>query len=83
MLYDRCRRRTTKTIVAIYDTADISCEDQPYTLICEGPNPDTDEGTHGGVLTVDTQAQAWAWAPHPEEWCPYCQDETNITTEEE
>ena len=47
-------------------------EDEPYTLICEGDDPDGDP--HGGVISVYTMSEARTWAPFPDAWCPSCQE---------
>ena len=73
MLYESKVRRSTGTLVTVHDTADISVEEEPFTLICQGVDPENDP--HGGVLTVYTLTQAREMAPHPDEWCPTCQED--------
>jgi len=37
----------------------------PWSTVCE---------PHGGVTSHPTKTLALAHAPHPEDWCPTCQD---------
>ena len=71
-MIERKRRRSTGTFVSVWHTRDVSMEDEPYTLICEGDDPDGDP--HGGVISVYTMSEARTWAPFPDAWCPSCQE---------
>jgi hypothetical protein len=57
--------RSTGTHVIVEDVRDQPYDDLGWATVCE---------EHGGLCTHPTRALALAWAPHPDEWCPTCQE---------
>lgn len=66
------RARSTGTQVGVYhgETADLDTDggENPWSTVCE---------PHGGVVSHPTRRLAMLHAPHPEDWCPTCQEKTN------
>jgi hypothetical protein len=63
------RSRATGTQVGVYNGEEAGLDTDggecPWTTVCEN---------HGGVCSHPTRALAIAHAPHPDQWCPTCQE---------
>jgi len=65
------RARITGTLVQVIDNRDGSFDsgdDNGWFTCCVD---------HGGVCSHTTRRLAEEWAPHPDEWCPTCQEATS------
>jgi hypothetical protein len=59
--------RSTGTAVSVIDNRDGSFDSgdpNGWFTLCE---------PHGGVASHPTRRLAFDWAPHPDQWCPTCQ----------
>ena len=63
------KSRQTGTVVSVWRPGSQAEESEGWLLICED---------HGGCLGTETRSEATAWAPYPNEWCPFCQGEKEV-----
>jgi hypothetical protein len=63
---DVTKARSTGTTVHLYRGPVYESDPSlPWELVCED---------HGGIVCMETRAQAKSWMSAPEGWCPGCQE---------
>ena len=63
----RRKSRKTKTTIMLCKAEEVGQfpDDGKWVTICED---------HGGIVHHNTKKLAIDWLPHPDEWCPTCQE---------